>query len=82
MKVQLYVGNLSYTTTEADLRLLFTKAGQIASLALIKDRNTNISRGFAFVEMYGLVAAEKAISMLNSFNLGNRELEVARVPIP
>jgi hypothetical protein len=51
MDVKLYVGNLSYTTTEDDLRTLFSQAGTVASVALIKDRDTNRSKGFAFVEM-------------------------------
>ena len=76
MKVKLYVGNLSYTTTEADLQTLFAKAGQVASVALIKDRDTGDSKGFAFVEMSTQVEAEKAIRMLNGFNLNDRELKV------
>ncbi len=76
MEVKLYVGNLSYTTTEADLKTLFAKAGQVASVALIKDRDTGNSKGFAFVEMSTQVEAEKAISMYNGFNLDNRELKV------
>ena len=76
MDVKLYVGNLSYTTTEADLKTLFAKAGQVASVALIKDRDTGNSKGFAFVEMSTQVEAEKAISMFNGFNLDNRELKV------
>jgi cold-inducible RNA-binding protein len=46
MDVKLYVGNLSYTTTEADLKMLFAKAGQVASVALMKDRDTGNSKGF------------------------------------
>jgi len=76
MEVKLYVGNLSYTTTEADLKTLFAKAGQVASVALIKDRDTGNSKGFAFVEMNTQVEAEKAISSFNGFNLDNRELKV------
>jgi len=76
MEVKLYVGNLSYTTTEDDLKNLFTKAGQVVSVALITDRDTGNSKGFAFVEMSTQVEAEKAISMLNGFNLNDRELKV------
>ena len=76
MDLKLYVGNLSYTTTEADLKTLFTKAGQVASVALIKDRDTGNSKGFAFVEMSTQVEVEKAIRMFNGFNLDNRELKV------
>jgi RNA recognition motif-containing protein len=76
MDVKLYVGNLSYTTTEDDSRTLFAKAGQVASVALITDRKTGNSRGFAFVEMNTQAEAEQAISMLNGFNLDDRELKV------
>lgn len=76
MEVKLYVGNLSYDTTEADLETLFAKAGEVASVALIKDRDTGRSKGFAFVEMNTQVEAEQAISTLNGFNLDGRELKV------
>lgn len=76
MEVKLYVGNLSYSTTEEDLRTLFTKAGQVASVALIKDRDTGRSKGFAFVEMGTQAEAQQAVSMLNGFNLEDRELKV------
>ena len=76
MEVKLYVGNLSYTTTEDDLRTLFAKAGGVASVALIKDRDTGDSKGFAFVEMDTQAEAEKAVSMLSGFYLENRELKV------
>lgn len=76
MDVKLYVGNLSYTTTEGDLQTLFAKAGQVASVALITDRDTGNSKGFAFVEMSTQVEAEQAITMFNGFNLGDRDLKV------
>ena len=76
MEVKLYVGNLSYSTTEDDLKTLFTKAGQVVSVALITDRDTGNSKGFAFVEMSTQVEVEKAINMFNGFNLDNRELKL------
>lgn len=76
MEAKLYVGNLSYTTTEDDLRALFAQAGPVVSVAVIKDRDTGTSKGFAFVEMNTQVEAEKAISLLNGYNLGDRELKV------
>jgi RNA recognition motif-containing protein len=76
MEVKLYVGNLSYTTTEADLQTLFAKAGQVASVALIKDRDTGDSKGFALIEMNTRSEAKKAISMLNGFTLADRKLRV------
>ena len=76
MDVKLYVGNLPYTTTEDDLRDLFAKAGEVTSVALITDHDSGNSKGFAFVEMSTQVEAEQAISMLNGFNLDNRELKI------
>ena len=60
MEVKLYVGNLSYATTEDDLRSLFAQAGTVKSVALIKDRDTGRSKGFAFVEMDTQAEAQKA----------------------
>lgn len=76
MESKLYVGNLAYSTTEDDLRSLFAEAGTIASVALIKDRDTGRSKGFAFVEMSSQVEAEKAISMFNGKALNEREMNV------
>jgi len=77
MESKLYVGNLSYSTTEDDLRTLFTQAGTVSSVALIKDRDSGQSKGFAFVEMSTQVEAEKAISTFNGFRMGDRELKVS-----
>jgi RNA recognition motif-containing protein len=76
MELKLYVGNLSYSTTEDDLRTLFAQAGTVNSAELIKDRETGSSKGFGFVEMSNQSEAEKAISMFNGYSLGNRELKV------
>ncbi len=76
MESKLYVGNLSYRTTEDDLRTLFFQAGTVSSVALIKDRDSGQSKGFAFVEMGNQAEAQKAISMFNGFNMGDRELKV------
>ncbi|HET6845404.1 MAG TPA: RNA-binding protein [Anaerolineales bacterium] len=76
MESKLYVGNLSYSTTEDELRTLFAEAGTVTSVALIKDRDTGQSKGFAFVEMSNQVEAEKAISMFNGRMVGSRELKV------
>jgi len=77
MESKLYVGNLSYSTTEDDLRTLFAQAGNVTSVALIKDRDSGRSKGFAFVEMGNQVEAQKAISMFNGHNMGDRELRVS-----
>lgn len=76
MDTKLYVGNLSYATTEDDLRALFAQAGSVTSVTVIKDRYTNRSKGFAFVEMSSQAEAQKAISMFNSHLLNERNLTV------
>ncbi len=76
MEAKLYVGNLSYDTTEDELRSLFTQAGTVNDVALIKDRNTGNSKGFAFVTMNSQEEANKAIEQFNGRSLGNRELTV------
>jgi RNA recognition motif-containing protein len=76
MDVKLYVGNLSYDTTEEDLRQMFSGAGTVVSVALIKDRDSGRSKGFAFVEMSSQNEAEEAIKQFNGKSLGNREIKV------
>lgn len=82
MQTKLYVGNLSYRTTEDQLREFFAQAGTVASVTLIKDRDTGRSKGFAFVEMSNQTEAEKAIQMCNGAMLDERPLKVnvARPP--
>jgi RNA recognition motif-containing protein len=76
MDVKLYVGNLSYSTTEDELRTMFAQAGTVASVAVIKDRDTGQSKGFAFVEMTTQAEAQKAISMFNGQSIKDRALTV------
>lgn len=76
MDVKLYVGNLDYTTTEDDLRTLFAQAGDVTSVALIKDRDSGQSKGFAFITMGTQSEAQKAISMFNAFSMNARTLTV------
>ncbi len=76
MDVKLYVGNLAYSTTEDDLRVLFAQAGNVAAVALIKDRDSGQSKGFAFVTMGTQSEAQKAISMFNAFSMNDRALTV------
>jgi cold-inducible RNA-binding protein len=76
METKLYVGNLSYSATEEELKDLFAQAGEVSSVTLIKDRDTGRSRGFAFVEMSSQVEAENAISMFNGYTMDNRQLTV------
>lgn len=76
METKLYVGNLPYSTTEEDLRDLFSQAGSIKSVTIIKDRDTGRSKGFGFVEMETQAEAQQAISMLKETKLGERALTV------
>ena len=72
----IYVGNLSFTTTQQELESLFSEYGQVASVNIIRDRDTGQSRGFAFVEMAVDAEAERAIGALNGADLGGRALKV------
>ncbi|MBP7687217.1 MAG: RNA-binding protein [Thermoflexales bacterium] len=76
MEAKLYVGNLSYTTSEDDLRTLFAQAGTVVSVAVITDRDTGTSKGFGFVEMTNQVDAQKAITLFNEYKMGERALTV------
>ena len=75
MSKKLYVGNLSFETTEEQIRTLFTEHGTIESLAMINDRETGQFRGFCFVELEAS-AANAAIEALNGQSVGGRELRV------
>ena len=76
MATKLYVGNLSFRTTEDDLREAFSQAGTVESASVIQDRETQRSRGFGFVEMASAEEAAKAIEMFNGKDLGGRNLTV------
>jgi RNA recognition motif-containing protein len=76
MNNKLYVGNLSYDTTESTLRELFAKSGNIRSVNVIMDRMTNQPRGFAFVEMETPAEALKAIQMYDGQDVDGRSLKV------
>ncbi len=76
MEVKLYVGNLSKSTTQDELDTLFKKAGEVASVNIIKDRTSGESKGFAFVTMSAQSEADKAVSMFNAYSLSDHELKV------
>ena len=82
MESKLYVGNLSYSTTEDDLRTLFAEAGTVMSVALITDRMTGQAKGFGFVEMDTEQAARDAIQKLNNRALNNRNITVSEARPP
>jgi RNA recognition motif-containing protein len=76
MATKLYVGNLSFSTTESDVRKLFESIGPVGSCSLITDKMTGNSRGFAFVEMTSQADATKAISDLHGKDCDGRALTV------
>ena len=76
MDSRLFVGNLSYSTTEEQLRTLFSQAGTIKELSVITDRATGRPKGFGFVEMATQADAQKAIDMFHDYELDNRRLTV------
>ena len=75
MSKRIYVGNLSYQTTEVDLSNLFEQVGQVDSVSVITDRDTGRSKGFAFVEM-SADDADKAIIQFNGAEIDGRTLTV------
>lgn len=76
MQKKLYVGGLSYNTDEESVRNLFGQAGEIVAVNIIKDKFTNQSRGFCFVEMATETQAAEAIKLLNGTKLDGRSLTV------
>jgi RNA recognition motif-containing protein len=72
----LFVGNMSFQTTEAELRALIEPLGQITRLQIVTDRDTGRARGFAFVEMPNDEEAARAIAALNGKEVGGRTLNV------
>jgi RNA recognition motif-containing protein len=73
---RLYVGNLSFATTELELREVFGQFGTVAETKMVTDRETGRPRGFAFVEMGSDAEAQAAIDQLNGRELGGRALTV------
>ncbi len=76
MDTKLFVGNLAYTTSEDELMELFSQAGTVKSVSIIKDRDTGRSKGFAFIEMANQSEVEQAIKMFNGTSFGNRQIKV------
>src|SRR5678815_2892921 len=76
MSTKLFVGNLSFQTTSADLQEMFSQAGTVQSASVIEDRETGRSRGFAFVEMSTNDEATAAISQFNGKEVSGRALKV------
>jgi cold-inducible RNA-binding protein len=72
----IFVGNLDFAATEAQIRSLFEGYGAVDRVNLVTDRDTGRPRGFAFVEMSDAAAADKAIAALNGTDLGGRSLNI------
>ncbi|MCS6993782.1 MAG: RNA-binding protein [Anaerolineales bacterium] len=81
METKLYVGNLSYDATEQELKDLFSQAGVVQSVAIIKDRETGRSKGFAFIEMSTQAEAQAAINRFNGQTHRDRALSV-KIALP
>ena len=77
MNEKLYVGNLPYSASEADLQTLFAQAGTVVSVNLITDRASGRAKGFGFVEMGSQAEAEEAIRMFNEYELDGRAIRVS-----
>ncbi len=77
MATKIFVGKLSYDTTDATLRELFERYGEVASVAVVMDRSMNRSKGFAFIEMSDLKSAQTAIKELDSKEVDGRSIAVS-----
>ena len=82
MAQKLFVGGLSYSTSNDRLREVFAEAGQVESAVVVTDRDTGRSRGFGFVEMATPEDAEQAISKLNGTSVDGRTIQVERAKSP
>jgi RNA recognition motif-containing protein len=76
MVSKLYVGNLSFETTDQELEQSFSEHGEVASAVVVKDRDTNRSKGFGFVEFAQAEDAKKAMEAMNGKDLNGRALKV------
>ncbi len=74
--MNIYVGNLSYEATEADIERAFSQYGEVKSVTIVKDRDTGRSRGFGFVEMRDRQAGQEAIEGLNLQHIAGRAVTV------
>ena len=74
--MNIYVGNLPFSTSDNDLRELFSQVGGVVSARVITDRETGRSRGFGFVEMGSSEEAQEAIQRFNGYAMGGRNLTV------
>lgn len=76
MSTKIYIGNLSFSTTEETLQNKFESFGTIESVSIIRDKNTQMSKGFGFVEMEDEIAANKAVAKLHGTMIDSRKVRV------
>ncbi len=76
--MKIYVGNLPYNTEESDLEQLFSQSGDVASVSIVKDRDTGRSKGFGFVEFTEQDSSSNAISELDGFEFQGRKIKVSQ----
>jgi RNA recognition motif-containing protein len=74
--IRIYVGNLAKSTTEDEIKALFVQEGEVTKVDLVKDRDSGLSKGFAFVTMASQESADKAIAKYNGFSLGGNAIKV------
>jgi RNA recognition motif-containing protein len=77
MEAELFVGNLSKSTTQDELNALFAQAGEVIATQVIKDRKSGESKGFAYITMSAQSEADKAVSMFNTYSLDDHALKVS-----
>ena len=77
MEAELFVGNLSRSTTREELNALFARAGDVTAADVIKDRKSGESKGYGFVTMSAQNEADKAVSMFNTYLLSDQALKVS-----
>ena len=77
METELYVGNLSRSTTREELNVLFSQAGDVTAADVVKDRKSGESKGYAFITMNTQNEADKAVSMFNRYSLSEHALKVS-----
>ncbi len=80
--MNIYAGNLNYSLTEEELEKVFAEYGEVASVKIIRDKYTDQSKGFGFIEMSDDAAAQKAIDELNGTEVKGRELRVNQARPP
>ena len=76
MDIRIYVGNLAKSTTQDEINTLFTRAGTVSSVEVVKEKGTGMSKGFAFVSMPTQADADKAIGMFNDYAMADNKLKV------